>query len=56
MREMKDSRQFPRSLFVANGIMMIVYIFISSIAYGAAAVLNLRSWCEAADIKYAVQP
>ena len=35
MREMKDSRQFPRSLTIANGIMMGVYIFISSVAYGA---------------------
>jgi len=34
MREMKDSRQFPRSLTIANGIMMGVYVFISSVAYG----------------------
>lgn len=33
MREMRDSRQFSFSLTVANSVMMVVYTFISAIAY-----------------------
>ena len=30
MREMRDSREFPKAVTVGNGVMMLVYIVVSS--------------------------